>query len=371
MAYRLELPDLGEGVVEGEIVRWLVAPGDEVDEDTLLVEVLTDKASVEIPSPVAGRVVATYGEPGTVVSVGTALVEIETADEPAADVDASDAERPAAGEPVGAPGEAPRSATALALPAVRRLARELGVDLGTVRGSGPDGRITEEDVRAAAAEGAAAGARAGTPLTGVRRTIARRLSEAAAVPTVTAVDAADFTDVRAAGIGLLAATAHACVLALKERPALNAWFRDERVIRHDDIHLGIATETSDGLVVPVVRDADERSLADLAHTIDELASAAREGRLGPSEMRGSTITITSAGRLAGEFATPLLNLPEVAIVGLYRVGPRPVVRDGEVVVREVGNLSITFDHRAADGRDAARLMARIVELIETTDWQDA
>lgn len=191
------------------------------------------------------------------------------------------------------------------------------------------------------------------------------------MPTVTAVDAADFTDVRAAGTGLLAATAHACVLALKEQPELNAWFRDERVIRHEDIHLGIATETSDGLVVPVVRDADERTLADLVHTIDELASAAREGRLGRSEMRGSTITITSAGRLAGEFATPLLNLPEVAIVGLYRVGPRPVVRDGEVVVREVGNLSITFDHRAADGRDAARLMARIVELIETTDWQDA
>ncbi len=299
MIYRFALPDLGEGIAEGEILRWLVDQGQQVAEDDPLLEVETDKAGVEIPSPVAGSVVALHAEPGEVVSVGTVLVEIDVADAPA----------PAA--PVVQP-----------------------------QPSAPD---------------------AGVAQPGSRRTIARRLTEAAGIPTVTNVDVADFEAVREVGTPPLVAVARACVLALRDHPVLNAWSPGGP---QDAVHLGIATQTDRGLVVPVVRDAGALDLDALAAAMADRTAAARDGRITPAGLRGSTFTITSAGRQAGLFSTPLLNLPEVAILGLYRIEPRPVVRDDRVAVRLQGNLSITFDHRALDGMDAAAFLGRVIEVLE-------
>jgi pyruvate/2-oxoglutarate dehydrogenase complex dihydrolipoamide acyltransferase (E2) component len=349
--YQFKLPDLGEGIAEGEVTEWLVEEGQRVEIDEPLVEVLTDKATVEIPSPVAGTVSAIRVPDGETVPVGTVLIEIDTGDQ--------------ASPGAAAPAEAPRQPQAL--PAVRRLARDLGVDLATLTPTGPQGRITEQDVRSVAgdAESGAAPQAEGTPLRGLRRQIARHLVEAATVPTVTNVDAADFGAVQAAGTSPVVALASACCQALQEHPKLNQWLVDgERVVTHDAVHLGIATQTDEGLMVPVVRDAQGLDLDKLSAEITRVADGARAGSLGPEELRGSTFTITSAGRLAGLFATPLLNVPEVAILGLYRIEDRPVVRDGAVVVRPTANLSITFDHRALDGRDAAEFLARVVELIE-------
>lgn len=339
MTYRLALPDLGEGVAEGQILRWLVAVGDEITEDDPLVEVETDKSGVDIPSPVAGRVSALHGAPGDVVDVGTVLLEIEVAEAPGAPPEVA---------------ETPARRVA-ATPRVRQLARELGVDLDAMTGSGPAGRITEDDVRGAAATSAPPG---------LRRTIARRLTEAAVVPTVTNVDDCAFDAVRAAGVPPLLAVARACVVALGEHPALNAWAVDGELQMQPAVHLGVATQSERGLVVPVVRDAARLDLEAVGTAIAGVTTAAREGRSGPGELRGSTFTITSAGRQSGLWSTPLLNLPEVAILGLYRVEPRPVVRDGAVVVAEMANLSITFDHRVMDGLDAAAFLGRVTALVE-------
>lgn len=327
MIYRVTLPDLGEGIAEGEIQRWMVSAGQQIAEDDPLLEVETDKASVEIPSPVAGTVMAVNGAPGDVVPVGTILVEIDVPD-------------------TSAPPE-PR-----ATPGVRRLARELGVDLDRISGTGPGGRITEDDVRRGVAPSAPPSS---------RRTIARRLTEAAAVPAVTNVDAADFEAVRAADVPPLVAVARACVVALADHPLLNAWNPGGP---QGVVHLGIATQTDRGLVVPVVRDAGTLDLGALAAAIAARTSAARDGHATPADLRGSTFTISSAGRQAGLFSTPLLNLPEVAILGLYRIEPRPAVRDGQVVIRHQANLSITFDHRALDGLHAAAFLGRVIELLE-------
>ena len=316
------------------MVEWLVAPGQQIAADEPIVEVSTDKADVVIPSPLAGTVVRLGVEAGRAVPVGTTLAEIE-------DGELAD-EGDAAPKPV-------------ALPGVRGLARRLGVDLTTVPPSGPNGRVTEADVEAAA----------GGQEAGSRATIARRLTAAAAVPTVTNVDAADFEAVRAAGRSPLGAFTQAVVLALRDHPRLNAWrLEDGSVVESTDVHVGVATQTEKGLLVPVVRDAHLLAVDDLEVALATSSDEARTGRAHPDQLRGSTITVTSAGRQAGMFATPLLNLPEVAIVGLYRIEPRPVVRDDTVVVRRMANLSVTFDHRALDGMHAADFLARVIEIIE-------
>lgn len=366
MPFRFALPDLGEGVAEGEILRFLVAAGDEVAEDDPLVEVETDKAGVDIPSPVAGRVLAVHGAPGDVVPVGTVLVEI------AVDGEEPDPAAPAASAASAASSSAASSSGGVwplradptpvaATPRVRQLARELGVDLAAVTGTGPEGRASEADVRAAVPAGAPGAATGGGP----RRTIARRLTEAAAVPTVTNVDDCTFDAVRTAGVSPLVAVARACAVALGEHPRLNAWAVDGELRPQPAVHLGVATQTDRGLVVPVVRDAADLGLDGLAAAIAAVTTAAREGRAAPEDLRGSTFTITSAGRQAGLFSTPLLNLPEVAILGLYRLEPRPVVREGAVAIATMANLSITFDHRVLDGLDAAAFLARVEELLET------
>lgn len=370
MRYRFALPDLGEGVAEGEVLVWLVAEGDTVEEDTMLLEVETDKATVEIPSPVAGTVVSLGAAEGTIVAVGELLVEFEVDDDTAvphgdhaAVPDDTTSTPRASATGAGPAGGSARSTTPQVLPAVRAVARDLGVDLTTVSGSGAGGRITEADVRAAAGD---RGPAREAPPSSPRRTIAARLAKAAAVPTVTNVDDVDLGAVLEAGVSPLVALARAVVVALADHPKLNAFAEEgPTLVPQAAVHLGIAAQTDRGLVVPVVRDAQDLSLDGLAETIADVTGRARDGRTRPEELRGSTFTITSAGKLAGLFSTPLLNLPEVAILGIYRVEPRPVVRDGEVVVRRMSNLSITFDHRVLDGMDAAVFLGRVTEVLET------
>jgi pyruvate dehydrogenase E2 component (dihydrolipoamide acetyltransferase) len=246
---------------------------------------------------------------------------------------------------------------------VRRLAQELGVDLATVCATGPQGRITEADVRAAAGDRPAPeGER--VPLRGIRRLIAQHLTKShREIPAVTYVEECDFTglDLKL----LLPHTLQAAALTLKEFPELNARLEGDELVYLDRYDLGVAVQTDDGLVVPVVRNADRASFDELLAEVTRLAEAARAGTLKPEELRGSTFTITSAGKLAGLFATPLINYPEVAILGVHRIGPRPAVVDGEVAVRQLGNLSVTFDHRVVDGARAAAFVLAVIERLQT------
>jgi pyruvate/2-oxoglutarate dehydrogenase complex dihydrolipoamide acyltransferase (E2) component len=364
MAYEFKLPDLGEGLTEGEIARWLVAEGQEVAEDDPLVEIQTDKTTVEIPSPAAGTVSRILAAEGDVVPVGTVIVVIgngaaATAAPPAAP--AAEAASPAA-------QAAPRATDGKvrATPLVRRLAEQLDVDLATVSASGPQGRVTEDDVRAAAGSPVQAPAMAeGTrvPLRGVRRQIAEHLTRAhREIPAVTYVEECDLTGLDVARLVPLALRATA--LALQEVPELNARLDGDELVLLDRYDLGVAVQTEQGLVVPVVRGCDTRSEDELAEDVSRLAEAARSGTLAPEEVRGSTFTITSAGKLGGLMVTPLINHPEVGILGLHRIAPRPAVRDGEIVVRELGNVSVTFDHRVVDGARAAAFGLAVIRRLE-------
>ena len=338
MAYEFRLPDLGEGLTEGEIAKWLVAEGDEIEEDAPLVEIQTDKTTVEIPSPAAGLVTKILVAEGDVVPVGTVLVVI-------------------GGEaaPEALPAATPK---VQATPLVRRLAQELGVDLASLTATGPGGRITEDDVRNAAGGGSASEGRR-EKVRGVRRQIVDHLARAhREVPAVTYVEECDFSNV---DLKLLLPTVlRATAEALKEFPELNARLEGDEIVYLDRYDLGIAVQTDAGLVVPVVRDCDTRSLEELRASVDELAEKARAGTLASEELRGSTFTVTSAGKLAGLFVTPLVNHPEVGILGVHRIGPRPVVRDGEIVVRQMGNVSVTFDHRVVDGARAAEFTLAVI-----------
>jgi pyruvate dehydrogenase E2 component (dihydrolipoyllysine-residue acetyltransferase) len=336
MAYEFKLPDLGEGVREGEIARWLVEVGQEIAEDDPLVEIQTDKTTVEIPSPAAGTVASILVGEGELVPVGTPLVVI------------------------GSDTVAPEPRKVQVTPLVRRVAAELGVDLASVRGSGASGRITEEDVRAAASP------REGErrePLRGIRRQIAEHLTRSHhEVPAVTVVEECDFTVLSEARgeRSYLPYVLQATVAGLKEFPELNATLDGNEIVYWERYDLGLAVQTDEGLVVPVLRAADKRSLDELLAEAARLAESARAGSLAPEELRGSTFTITSAGRLGGLFATPLVNHPEVAILGLHRIAPRPAVVDGDIVAREIGWLSCTFDHRVVDGARASEFLLAVI-----------
>jgi pyruvate dehydrogenase E2 component (dihydrolipoamide acetyltransferase) len=346
MAYEFKLPDLGEGLTEGEIARWLVSEGQEIAEDDPLVEIQTDKTTVEIPSPAAGTVTSILVEEGKVVPVGTVLVVIggETG-----------GERPVA----TAPPPEKRSAKARVTPLVRKIAQELGVDLDSLVGTGPQGRITEEDVRATATPGE--GRR--EPLRGVRRVIAEHMTRAhREVPAVTWVEECDFSGVDLKQ--LVPAVLKACAETLKEFPELNARLERDEIVFLDRYDIGVAVQTDDGLVVPVVRDCAARSLEDLGADLARLAESARKGTLKPEELRGSTFTVTSAGKLGGLLQTPIVNHPEVAILSIGRIGPRPVVRDGEVVAGQTGYVSLTFDHRVVDGARAAQFGLAVIRRLE-------
>jgi len=344
VAYEFKLPDLGEGLTEGEIARWLVSEGQEVAEDDPLVEIQTDKTTVEIPSPAAGKVTQILVEEGKVVPVGTLLVVI-----------GGDGAPPVVEKPKP---EAP-APKGKATPLVRKIAQELGVDLESLDGTGPQGRITEQDVRSAASP--QEGRR--EPLRGVRRLIAEHMSRAhREVPAVTWVEECDFTNME---LKLLVATAlKACAESLQEFPELNARLEGDEIVYLDRYDLGVAVQTKQGLVVPVVRGCDSRSIEELQADVERLADGARAGTLGADELRGSTFTVTSAGKLAGLFQTPIVNHPEVAILSIGRVVQRPVVRDGEVVPAPTGYVSVTFDHRVVDGARAAEFGLAVIRRLE-------
>jgi pyruvate dehydrogenase E2 component (dihydrolipoamide acetyltransferase) len=354
VAYEFKLPDLGEGLTEGEIARWLVEEGQDIAEDEPLVEIATDKTTVEIPSPAGGTVSRILVAEGEVVPVGTVLVVIGGDGSGPVSVPGTETrpERTAPSEP------SPGAAKVRATPLIRKIAQELGVELTTVTGTGPQGRITEEDVRAVASghvpvpgtETGPQGTR--VPLRGVRRQMFEHLTRAhREIPPVTWVEECDYSNVDVKR--LVPLVLHAVAESLPEFPELNAQVEDGGLVLLDRYDIGVAVQTEQGLVVPVVHGADRFSVDELEAEVKRLAEAAHEGTLKPEELRGGTFTVTSAGKSAGLLTTPLINHPQVAILGVYRIADRAVVRDGEVVVRRMGNVSVTFDHRVIDGKRAA------------------
>ncbi len=422
-----KLPDVGEGTAEAELVGWHVKVGDAVQEDQILAEVMTDKATVELTSPVSGVVVALHGEAGQQIAVGGPLVSFKVegkgnvAEAPAAaPAPAAKAEK-AAPAPVAAPTAKPSAAPKadakpvpaltgrqpgerpLASPAVRNRARDLGIDLVFVPGSGPAGRIEHADLDAfvarggtfapATASGGSLYARAeGTNevrIIGLRRKIAEKMAESVRrIPHITYVEDIDMTaveELRAhlnaqnkgtgrAKLNVLPFIARAIVVALKDQPNINATYDDEAGVltQHNAVHLGIAAQTPNGLMVPVVRHAEARDAYDTAEEIARVSSAAKDGSAKREELSGSTITITSLGTLGGVVHTPIINHPEVAIVGPNKIEERVVVRGGQMVVRKMMNLSSSFDHRIVDGHDAAVFVQKIKNLLENpaTLWMN-
>jgi pyruvate dehydrogenase E2 component (dihydrolipoamide acetyltransferase) len=365
VAYEFKLPDLGEGLTEGEIARWLVEEGQEIAEDDPLVEIATDKTTVEIPSPAGGKVSRILVPEGEVVPVGTVLVVIGGDASGHVPVPGTET-RP---ERAAAPPRPRDEAKVRATPLVRKVAQELGVDLATVTGTGAQGRITEEDVRAVSSghvpvpgtETGPEGTR--VPLRGVRRQMFEHLTRAhREIPAVTWVEECDFSNVDLKQ--LVPLVLHAVTESLEAFPELNARVEDGELVLLDRYDIGIAVQTEQGLVVPVVHGADRLSLDELDAEVRRLAEGANAGTLKPEELRGGTFTVTSAGKAAGLFVTPLINHPEVAILGVHRIEDRPVVRDGEVVVRRMGNISVTFDHRVIDGKRAAEFGLAVIARLE-------
>jgi pyruvate dehydrogenase E2 component (dihydrolipoamide acetyltransferase) len=424
--FEFRLPDIGEGVAEGEVVQWFVKEGDAVREDAPLVSVLTDKANVEIPSPKSGRVVKLHAAVGEKVKVGGLLVTIDPSGSAAPAKGSTPA--PAAPAPTAPPGARARPSTAatdraippsgaaapgapapgpgpiLASPYVRRLAAERGIDLRAVHGSGPGGRIVESDLggATAAASGSAPKPPEETvapaprppgpapplsdvaeriPIRGVRRVIAEHMTEAThRAAHFTYVEEVDVTElvrlrermakhVEKGGLRLtyLPFVVKGVVAGLKAHPRLNATMDDAQneLVLRSAYHIGIATAAPDGLVVPVVRNADTKSIARLAREIQDLAEKARAGKLERSELSGSTFTITSLGALGGILATPILNYPEVAILGVHKIQRRPVYRaDGTLAPAELMNLSVSLDHRVIDGFEGAQFLATVKSYLE-------
>ena len=425
--YVFKLPDVGEGTAEAELVGWHVKVGDAVEEDQILADVMTDKATVEITSPVAGTVVALYGEPGKSVPVGGPLVAFDVegrgnvstpvaapkpAPKPAENATAASAavstaqrapSATAPSKPVPAltgraPGERPSAS-----PAVRNRARDLGVDLTFVPGSGPAGRITHEDLDGFIARGGSKPAPApsgggstyakaqGTTevkIIGLRRKIAEKMAESVRrIPHITYVEEIDMTAVEELRahlnatkakdqpkLNVLPFIARAIVVALRDQPQINATYDDEAGVltQHAPVHLGIAAQTPNGLMVPVVRHAEALDPYATALEIARVSGAAKDGSAKREELSGSTITITSLGTLGGVVHTPIINHPEVAIVGPNKIAERVVVKDSQMVVRKMMNLSSSFDHRIVDGHDAAVFVARIKNLLEhpATLWMN-
>lgn len=363
MARAFKLPDLGEGLTEGEVARWLVGEGQEVHEDDPLVEISTDKATVEIPSPYEGTVLRILVAEGEIAPVGAELVIIGA---PGESIPVSE---PKVKEPsnsllqgAGTVAGSGAAGRVQATPVVRRIAEELGVELASIAGTGPGGRITEDDVRAVAA---GAGPKEGRreKLRGVRRVVAEHMARVQReVPAVTWVEECDFENVP---MDQLVATAVlACARTLVEFPELNARLEGDEIVYLDRYDIGVAVQTDHGLVVPVVRGADSKTAEEIHGELGRLAASARAGKLEPGEVRDSTFTITSAGKLAGLFQTPLINHPEVAILSIGRIEPRAVVCDGEIVVRKTGAIAISFDHRVVDGARAAEFGLAVIRRLE-------
>ncbi|MGA0800159.1 MAG: dihydrolipoamide acetyltransferase family protein [Steroidobacteraceae bacterium] len=370
--YSMRLPDLGEGTVSAEVIAWRAKVGDLITEDAPLVEMATDKAVVEVPSPVTGRIVSVTGSPGESIAVGAelAVFETESVITPTSSVESE------ASMPVVVADAAPKETAVVdrvprpvrASPATRRRAFEAGIDLARVRGSGPGGRILSRDLVVPAA-GPASSEYEEIPVIGIRRVIAQRMAEAKRhAPHFAYVEEVDVTELEwlrqrlnaehRTDWSYLPFIARALVKVLRQFPQCNAHYDADRNVikRYGAVHLGIATQTPDGLKVPVVRDAGRGDLRGLAAEIRRVTEAAREGRASRSDLGGSTITLTSLGKLGGIVSTPILNLPEVAIVGINKATERVVVRDGKIAIRRMMNLSSSFDHRFVDGYDAAAMI---------------
>ncbi|WP_447764512.1 dihydrolipoamide acetyltransferase family protein [Pseudomonas reinekei] len=412
----IKMPDIGEGIAEVELSVWHVKVGDMVVEDQVLADVMTDKAMVDIPSPVHGKVIALGGQPGEVMAVGSVLISIEVegagnvkeSAQPAvavkeAPVAAPEVEPVVQSKPVAAAATRPavcqgpmvaREADErpLASPAVRKHALDLGIQLRLVRGTGPAGRVLHEDLDAYLAQGqsnasapvAAAYAQRNDEeqiqVIGMRRKIAQRMQDAtqraAHFSYVEEIDVTAVEELRAhlnekhgatrGKLTLLPFLVRALVVALREFPQINARYDDEAqvITRLGAVHVGIATQADIGLMVPVVRHAEARSLWDSAQEISRLATAARNGKASRDELSGSSITLTSLGALGGIVSTPVLNLPEVAIVGVNKIVERPMVVKGQIVIRKMMNLSSSFDHRVVDGMDAAQFIQAVRGLLE-------
>ena len=400
-----KLPDVGEGVVEGEIVDWKVKVGDSVTEDQTLVDLMTDKATVAIPSPVSGKVTSTTGKPGDMVAVGAELIVFEVEGkgkeaEPEPEMTPEPAPEPEP-EPITTPEPAPIPAAAaappsaakgkrpLASPAVRRRAREAGVDLAGIQGSGPSGRISHDDMDTFLQGGGRLAAvqrgqkRTGTtevPVIGLRRKIAAKMVESKSrIPHFSYLEEIDITELESLRQHLNAKRSgdmpkltylpflmQALVRTLQQHPECNALYEEERntVVRHEAVHVGIATQTDDGLMVPVIRHSEARDVWDCAREMRRVSQAARDKTATSEELSGSTITITSLGALGGLGATPIINHPEVVIIGVHKAEERAVVRDGAIVVRRMMNLSGSFDHRIVDGYNGAQMMQTLKQMLE-------
>ena len=408
MVYEFRLPDIGEGVAEGGVVKWLVKEGDTVKENQPLVEIMTDKVNVEIPSPKQGIVQKLMAKEGEVVKVGQTLLAIE---EKGGQPSVSAPERtpvatkpplptPAKSPTINTPQEIPPTTVSqasrkpdevLATPATRKLARDLGIDLTVVQGTGRGGRITDEDVqrfkqlgRTLAAvtvtTSGPRGAEERVPLRGIRRKVAEHMLKSKnATAQVTHIDEVDMTEVahlrekakssaekRGVKLTYLPFVIKALIPALKQYPYLNSSLDDEKeeIVLKKYYNLGIATDTESGLVVPVVKDAEHKSITQLATEISTLSEKAHAGQLALNEVQGSTFTITNVGGIGGMFATPIINYPEVAILGLHKITKRPVVKDNQITIRDMTYLSLSFDHRVLDGAMAARFVNTIKQYLE-------
>ncbi|MCS7198116.1 MAG: 2-oxo acid dehydrogenase subunit E2 [Candidatus Bipolaricaulota bacterium] len=424
MPFEFRLPDIGEGIHEGEIVKWLVKEGDFVREDQPMVEVMTDKATVEIPAPRAGKILKLHAQEGEVVKVGSVLVTIEEIGEAKPEPKREAAVTPSPPpkpepEPIAVasasaatvtapPAEATSAQRVLATPATRKLARELGVDIAQIRGTGPGGRITDEDVRRFAAARMAPPppppaptpapppqptAPAFTPspvvsdrreeripLRGIRKRIAEHMRQSKSTAAhFTYVDEVDMTELiqlreqikplaeqKGVKLTYLPFIVKASVAALKEMPILNASIDEAtgEIVIKKYYNIGIATATEEGLIVPVIKDADRKSILEIAAEIERLAKAAREGKIALQDIQGGTFTITSLGALGGLFATPIINYPEVAILGIHEIKKRPVVRENQIVIRDIMYISLSFDHRLIDGDVGARFCKKIIGYLE-------
>ena len=399
MSFEFKLPDLGEGIAEVELRRWLVAEGDAVSEHQVLLEVETDKAVVEVPAPRSGVIARIYRKEGETVQVGEALVSISEAGE-------VPPQRPRSVGIVGTLPEADDDAhaapaeffTGLATPMVRKLARERGIDLRGVRGSGPRGCITPEDLdrQPAARSGKERRSLEGEPqlrpleenfgpverleLRGLRRVIARNvLASQRTAAFVTSMEEADITEIselrsreqsevesRGTHLTFLPFFIKAAQHALREHPYLNASIDDleQTIVVKKHYHFGIAVATPEGLMVPVIRDVEQKSIIELAEAIQELGRKAQDRTLSRDDLRGSSFTLTNYGHFGGTFATPIINWPDVAILGFGRIVERPWVHRGQIVIRKIVPISLTFDHRVTDGADAAQFLGKVLRLLE-------
>ena len=399
-----KLPDVGEGVVEGEIVKWNVKPGDTVKEDEPLVELMTDKATVAIPSTVNGKVVSITGKPGDMIPVGSELIvfevdgagssepksEAKSEPEPEPEPVAKPAEPKSAPVPVSTPSPVISSGTKpLASPAVRRRAREAGVDLAQVPGTGPAGRISHDDLDSfISGGGRLAAVQSGVKMTGVEEVpvigLRRKIAEKMAISKRSAAHFSYFEEVDVTELESLRQHLNSTrvenqpkltyisfiiqglIKALKKFPQCNAIYDEEKgvVLRHEAVHVGISTQTDDGLMVPVIKHAEARDVWDTANELMRVTSSARDKTATIDELTGSTITITSLGAMGGLGATPIINHPEVSIVSIHAARDRAVVRDGEVVVRKMMNVTSSFDHRIVDGYDGALLIQELKSMLE-------